>query len=83
MGGKKEMEGSKEKGRGWRWLLLVPFAAVLAVPLYNRDAPLLAGVPFFYWYQMLWILLSAAIIFLVHRIERMRIERAERGGKVP
>jgi|UniRef100_A0A8J4HBC1 hypothetical protein len=77
------MEGSEERGRGWRWLLLVPFAAVLAVPLYNRDAPRLAGVPFFYWYQMLWILLSAAIIFLVHRIERVRIERAERGGKVP
>jgi hypothetical protein len=26
-------------------------------------------VPFFYWYQLLWIVLGAAIIALVYRLE--------------
>lgn len=71
------MDGSDETrprpggtGRAVRWLLVAPFIAMLAVPLYNRIDPRLAGVPFFYWYQMLWILIAAAIIFLVYRIER-------------
>ena len=58
-----------------RWLLLAPFIAMLDVGSYNRIAPTLGGIPFFYWYQLLWILIAAAIIFLVHR--------RERGGEAP
>jgi hypothetical protein len=29
----------------------------------------LAGIPFFYWYQLLWIILGAVIIAIVYRIE--------------
>ena len=37
-------------------LLFIGCAAVsLAVPLYNRGAPALFGVPFFYWFQFVWI----------------------------
>lgn len=46
-------------------LLLLPFAALLAVPLYNRATPTLGGVPFFYWYQMAWIPGTAVVTFLV------------------
>ncbi len=53
-----------------RWLLVAPFIAMLDVGSYNRIAPTLGGIPFFYWYQLLWILIAAAIIFLVHRRER-------------
>jgi hypothetical protein len=52
-----------------RLLLLIPFVAVLWVPFYNSAEPSLAGVPFFYWYQLAWIILSAVIIAIVYRLE--------------
>jgi hypothetical protein len=58
------------KPHAWaRLLLLIPFVAVLWVPLYNSFDPALDGVPFFYWYQLLWIILGAAIIAVVYRLE--------------
>lgn len=53
-----------------RLLLLVPFAAVLWPPVYNHAEPMLAGVPFFYWYQMLWIAITALILWFVYAWER-------------
>lgn len=53
-----------------RLALLLPVIAMLWVSSYNRVEPMLAGVPFFYWYQLLWILISAAIIGVVYRLER-------------
>ena len=38
-------------------LLALPVAAVVVPPLYARDAPRLAGIPFFVWYQL------AAVVF--------------------
>ncbi len=52
-----------------RLLLLIPFIAVLWVPFYDSAEPSAWGVPFFYWYQLLWVLLSAAIIGFVYRLE--------------
>jgi len=49
-------------------LLLLPFVALLWVPFYNSIEPVLWGIPFFYWYQFLWVLLtSAIIIWVLHR----------------
>jgi hypothetical protein len=31
--------------------------------------PSLGGVPFFYWYQLLWILLGASLVLAVYLIE--------------
>jgi peptidoglycan/LPS O-acetylase OafA/YrhL len=56
--------------RYWpRLLFLVPFVAMLFVSSYNRIAPDLGGIPFFYWYQLAWILLGAAIVLVVYAIE--------------
>ena len=52
-----------------RLLLLIPFIAVLWVPFYNSVQPTLGGFPFFYWYQLLWIILGAVIIAFVYRLE--------------
>jgi hypothetical protein len=43
--------------------------AVLWIAFYNRTEPVLWGIPFFYWYQLLWIILSAVIIGLVYLLE--------------
>jgi Protein of unknown function (DUF3311) len=58
---------------GWsshwpRLLLVIPFLAVLWVPS-NRIEPSLAGIPFFYWYQLAWVLLGAAVVLAVYLIE--------------
>jgi hypothetical protein len=59
--------------RGFRlaWLLLlIPYVAMMWVPSYNRIQPELAGIPFFYWYQLLWIVLGALILLPVWFGER-------------
>ena len=50
----------------WNWLLLIPFIALLWVPFYNFVEPALWGIPFFYWYQFLWVILTSALIIWVH-----------------
>ena len=57
--------------RHWsRLLFLIPLLAMLWVPSYNRLEPSLGGVPFFYWYQLAWILLGAGVVLLVFTIDR-------------
>ncbi len=66
------MNGKPARGRGFRpihLLLIVPYAAVLLVPSYNRIEPQIAGIPFFYWYQLLWIVLGAAVLLPIYLVE--------------
>jgi Protein of unknown function (DUF3311) len=49
----------------WYLALLIPFLALLWVPFYNRLDPTLFGIPFFYWYQFVWVILTSLIIVLV------------------
>ncbi|PYX99604.1 MAG: hypothetical protein DMG63_08330 [Acidobacteria bacterium] len=58
---------ARQTNRKWLLLLAIPFIALLCTPLYSRTTPVIWGFPFFYWYQLLWIPLSAAITFLVYR----------------
>lgn len=53
-------------------LLLLPYTAILWVPFYNRATPAIAGIPFFYWYQLLWIPLGSLLLFLVYRADHAR-----------
>jgi hypothetical protein len=57
---------SSNGSKHWLWLLLLPFIAMLWVPWYNRIEPQLGGSPFFYWYQLLWVLISVVITALVY-----------------
>jgi hypothetical protein len=52
-----------------RLLLLLPFIALLWIPFYNRELPSLFSFPFFYWYQLLWVPLTAILIWIVFRAE--------------
>jgi Protein of unknown function (DUF3311) len=54
-----------------RWpllLLLIPFIALLWPPFYNAYDPTFIGIPFFYWYQMLWIIITAVLTIIVYFI---------------
>ena len=42
-------------------ILFVPCVLALWVPLYNRVEPTLFGVPFFYWFQFVWIIVAAIV----------------------
>jgi hypothetical protein len=65
--------GGKRRGFHPVYLcLLLPWVALLWVPSYNSDAPELLGIPFFYWYQMLWILLGSLCILPVYLFEERR-----------
>ena len=46
-------------------LLLVPLLVVW-VPFYNTVEPTLFGFPFFYWFQLAWILVSMCITAYVY-----------------
>jgi Protein of unknown function (DUF3311) len=49
-------------------LLAVPIVALLWVDSYARVEPVLAGFPFFIWYQFLWVFLCAACTWAAYRI---------------
>ena len=62
------LEPGKKRG-GWSWwylLLLVQFVAVLWPPFFNRTEPHWVGMPFFYWYQLLWVIIGAALTAIVY-----------------
>ncbi|MGQ0741160.1 MAG: DUF3311 domain-containing protein [Alphaproteobacteria bacterium] len=64
---------SKPRRKGYslwvRLLALIPFAAYAWVPFYNRIEPELAGVPFFYWYQLLWVVIGALLLGLAYVLD--------------
>jgi Protein of unknown function (DUF3311) len=58
----------KSKGFSlWNLLLFLPAVGLAFPGLYARETPELFEVPFFYWYQVAWILLSAIITAVVYR----------------
>ncbi|MFI0814489.1 DUF3311 domain-containing protein [Streptomyces sp. NPDC021098] len=59
--------------------LIAPFVAMLWVGSYAKIEPTFIGIPFFYWYQMLWVPISAALTTLAYILVR-REQRARRGG---
>jgi hypothetical protein len=67
------MEGQPKTSRRGRWariLLIVPFVALLFPTLYAHAEPRLAGIPFFIWYQFLWVILGVGITGLVYALSR-------------
>ena len=57
----------QRRGRSWLLLLLlIPFIAMLWPPFYNFRDPTFIGIPFFYWFQLLWIIITAIITGIVY-----------------
>jgi len=48
------------------WLLVAPFVALLWPAFYSSLEPTLGGIPFFFWYQFLWILIAAILTAFVY-----------------
>lgn len=45
----------------WYVSLLVIVVGTLWVPFYNRIEPRFFGIPFFYWFQFCWIIVTAVV----------------------
>ena len=56
--------------RHWYWLLLIPLVGVLIPPIYNYEDPTFIGIPFFYWYQLVWVPISVLVTATVYRKTR-------------
>ena len=63
---------------GYKVAAVVLLAAAIVVPLlvntYAHEKPTLWGFPFFFWYQLLWVLISAALTYGAYRL----VERGTR-----
>ncbi|MFJ1735990.1 DUF3311 domain-containing protein [Streptomyces sp. NPDC088254] len=60
--------------------LFAPFVAMLWVGSYAKVEPAVAGIPFFYWYQMLWVLISTALTMTAYKLWQ-RDQRSRGAGK--
>ena len=59
-------------------LILIPSIVNLSVSLYNRNMPELFGMPFFYWFQTVWLALcSGFYIGFAHLINGGGKEKEE------
>jgi hypothetical protein len=56
------MNNTQKNYTGWSWwylLFIIEFVVVLWPPFYNKADPYWIGIPFFYWYQLAWVLIAA------------------------
>ncbi|MDQ0485856.1 hypothetical protein QO019_000687 [Streptomyces thermodiastaticus] len=62
--------------------LLAPFVAMLWVGSYAKTDPTFIGIPFFYWYQMLWVLISTTLTMTAYKLWQrdQRARSAAKGG---
>jgi Protein of unknown function (DUF3311) len=59
----------QKKRSAWSWwylLFVIQFAVALWPPFYNKIEPTLIGIPFFYWFQLLWVIVSAVFTAIVY-----------------
>ena len=49
-------------------LILIPVIATLWVGLYNQASPHLWGIPFFYWYQLLLVILVPVFVYSAYAL---------------
>ncbi len=45
-------------------LIIIPFVFLLPVQTYDIANPMWGGVPFFWWYQMVWLVLCGVLFFI-------------------
>jgi len=62
-------------------LLIIPYIGTLWVSTYTSITPEVWGIPFFYWYQFLWIAISAAITIVVYLAEDRGDTSGSDGGE--
>jgi hypothetical protein len=60
----------------WNLLLLVPLL-MLITPWFNSDSPRLIGLPFFYWFQFLFVIVGVACVWIVYAMTKKPANRSK------
>lgn len=68
-GGEPVAEKAK---RGYYWLFILPFIGTLIPSFYAKITPTLFGLPYFYWYLILWIIITGIIGGIVYFLSEPR-----------
>jgi hypothetical protein len=63
-----DKRGERSTWSWWYLLFLIQFVAVLWPPFYNKVEPAWLGMPFFYWYQLLCVILAAVVTAFIYVI---------------
>lgn len=61
------MRSGKKTSGLWKLLLILPYLGLCFPSVYAHGTPELFGVPFFYWYQFAWVILSSVLMGLVYK----------------
>lgn len=51
-------------------LLSAAIIGTLWVPIYARSTPKLGDIPFFYWYQLIWVPVAAVLCWICYLLLR-------------
>ncbi len=54
------------------FLLSVAIIGTLWVPIYARSMPKLGDFPLFYWYQLIWVPMTAVLCWICHLLLRTK-----------
>lgn len=69
--------GGRAVFRGIAYALLLGESIVILIPsIYGRATPKLFGIPFFYWFQLLWIIVGMVVTGVAYLL----VEAADRGA---
>ncbi len=49
-------------------MLLIPMVVFAIAPIYNFKGPTLFGLSFFYWFETLWLVVSAVLFLFAARL---------------
>jgi hypothetical protein len=63
------MNEMQRERSGWSWwylLFAIQFVVALWPPFYNRAEPYWMGIPFFYWFQLLLVIVAAVLTAIVY-----------------
>jgi hypothetical protein len=76
--GTRQRPGGRTVLRAVAYALLLGESLVILIPsVYGSETPKLFGIPFFYWFQLLWIIVG----MLVTGIAYLLVEYAERASR--
>ena len=62
-------------------MLTVAMVGTLWVPIYARSLPKLGPIPFFYWYQLVWVPVVAALCWICYLLLKTRPVSRHGGGE--
>jgi hypothetical protein len=63
------MMNDRSLRRNWSWwylLFIIECVVILWPPFYNKVEPQWHGIPFFYWFQLSWVVVGAVLTAAVY-----------------